>query len=367
VSEGVTRDVRAMAAAVAHALEAPGENGRHGLGAAVASLGEYGLLQACLPRECGGCGLGLDLATADATVDVLRRLGRSDLSLARLFEGHVNAAKLIELYACGPVRERLRRRLRAGELFAVWGADADRPVAIDGDRLEGTKTFASGLGVVDVALVTARTDAGAQLVAVDATLPERQQPSAWRASGMEATLSGAYELDGLPAGAEARVGRPDDLFREPYFIGGIWRYCAAQLGGIEQLAEVMRAELVARGRHADPHQGHRLAEAFSLCERGRLWVRAAARRVEAGDDPEAAVAYAVLARLEIEAAAVELVATVERALGTAAFMRDHPADRLRRDLALYVRQANPDGMRYDAAQVLVRRGVGVGDLWRPPA
>jgi alkylation response protein AidB-like acyl-CoA dehydrogenase len=128
----------------------------------------------------------------------------------------------------------------------------------------------------------------------------------------------------------------------------------------------MRAELVARERHADPYQGHRLAEAFTLCETGRLWVRDAARRVEAGDDPEAAVAYAVLARLRIEAAALELVATVERSLGTRAFMRDHPADRLRRDLTLYVRQANPDGMRYDAAQVLARRGAAVGDLWQPP-
>ena len=57
-----------------------------------------GLLVAALPEAAGGEGVGTSPHTARDTATLLRRLGRADLSAARLFEGHVNAVKLIALH-----------------------------------------------------------------------------------------------------------------------------------------------------------------------------------------------------------------------------------------------------------------------------
>ena len=65
------------------------------LGPALRLMAEAGLLRAVLPEGAGGCGLGWRPAATRALCDLLRALGRTDLSLARLFEGHVNAAVLV--------------------------------------------------------------------------------------------------------------------------------------------------------------------------------------------------------------------------------------------------------------------------------
>lgn len=335
------------------------------LAEAVAAMRRSGLLAACRPVALGGWGVGLEPAAAKATADLLRRVGRADLSVGRVLEGHVNAAKLVDLYARPPARGRLQRALVEGALLAVWGADGPVPVTLDGGSLHGVKRFASGLGVVDLALVTARTAGDVQLVAVDARNVARHAPATWATSGMRASASGDFDVTGLAIGDADLVGSPGDLFREPHFLGGIWRYLAVQLGGLEALVEAARDDLVDRGRHHHPHQAHRLGQALVATETARLWVYDAAIRVEADGAGQDAADYAVLARLAVERLALETIASVERSLGTRAFFEAHPVDALRRDLAFYLRQADPDGMLERSAGRLAERGVPVGELWRP--
>ena len=62
---------------------------------------------------------------------------------------------------------------------------------------------------------------------------------------------------------------------------------------------------------------------------------------------------AILARLKVAQEATGLIALVDEALGAASFATAHPAERVRRDLQFYMRQANPDSMGHEAVERLL--------------
>lgn len=64
---------------------------------------------------------------------------------------------------------------------------------------------------------------------------------------------GEFEAKGIELEHDALLAEPGAYHREPHFQGGVWRYAAAQLGGIEALVEGMRVDPAARGRLDDPH------------------------------------------------------------------------------------------------------------------
>src|SRR6185437_15656418 len=61
----------------------------------IASLRQLGLLAAPVPTELGGLGLGTEPDAAIDIMEVLRLIGRGNLSVGRLYEAHVNALRLI--------------------------------------------------------------------------------------------------------------------------------------------------------------------------------------------------------------------------------------------------------------------------------
>ena len=328
----------------------------------LALLRAAGLATAPLPRPHGGSDWAHGGTATTELFDVLRMLGRANLSVARLYEGHVNAIKLAVLYGAPGQLERLARMVRAGGWLGVWGADGDPPVRLEGSsgalRLRGAKRFASGLGLIDEAVVVVSGTQGAQLVLAPCGEAQRADASSWRVGGMRATASGVYDFDGVSA---EPLGHPGDYMREPWFEGGVWRYCAAHLGGAEALRDAMTALLVRLDRAHDPHQRVRLAEAAMACETARLWIAQAAHRVEGSvgapcRDASGAAAYALLAREATERACVTLMQTVDRALGTMAHGDGTVVERVRRDLGLFLRQANPDAKLALAAAALVGRG-----------
>jgi hypothetical protein len=79
--------------------------------------------------------------------------------------------------------------------------------------------------------------------------------------------------------------------------------------------------------------------------------------------PEQLVAYVNLARLAVEAAALELMQLTQRLVGLQAFMRLNPIERISRDLATYLRQPGPDRALTDAAAWVLAQPVGAQDLW----
>ncbi|KAB1070217.1 acyl-CoA dehydrogenase family protein [Methylobacterium planeticum] len=339
----------------------------------VADLARLGLLAGPVPRRAGGAGLGEEPGAADLAA-VLRRVGAGSLALGRIYEGHVNALQLVARYGDAAQRETLFRDARDGHLFGVWNTEpgqgglALRPEA-GGFRLEGRKTFASGAGRITRALVTARTEPGAPpLMLVVPLAPDtRHDLSDWRAHGMRASATGALDFTGLRVGPETILGEPDDYHRQPHFSGGAWRFAAVQLGGIDAVLDAWRGHLAATGRGVDAHQLARLGEGALAAETAQLWVSRAAEIVaEDRLAPDAVVAYVNLARLAVERAGLEVLQLAQRSVGLQGFLRDHPLERLARDLATYLRQPAPDRALVGAAGHVLAAGAASGDLWADP-
>jgi alkylation response protein AidB-like acyl-CoA dehydrogenase len=319
---------------------------------------------AAFPEAHGGVGLA-DPEHKVELCTLLRILGAADLSLARLFEGHVNAITLVMRYGSLPQIEQLAANVRRGDLTGVWGAEDEtglnRSPHGDGWRLEGRKILASGAGFVRRPLVTLTTPSGPIMYLLDLAGDGRVDLGGWRALGMRATATGTVDLTGLTVGASNQIGEPGDYLRQPAFSGGAWRFCAAHLGAIERLTELYRAQLRARGRGEDPYQLQRLGQCAAACGTALFWIEEAARRVaDESQEPAGVVAFANLTRMVTERAALDVMEHVQRGVGLTAFVRPNPIERICRDLATYLRQPVPDLAMADAARAVLNGELVIG-------
>jgi alkylation response protein AidB-like acyl-CoA dehydrogenase len=141
-----------------------------------------------LPRP--GCGRTLQRWRALAAV------AAADLSLVKLYEGHTDALAILDELGAAEAKGR----------WAVWAAEPPDAVAVyettnGSGRLSGRKAWCSGAGMVEHALVTARTPDGLRvLVHVPLSQPGiHLDAGRWHAVGMAATQSGDVAFDGTLA------------------------------------------------------------------------------------------------------------------------------------------------------------------------
>ncbi|MHB2209714.1 acyl-CoA dehydrogenase family protein [Methylobacterium sp. CM6257] len=333
----------------------------------VADLGRLGLLAAPIPSNEGGVGLGEEPDACELAA-VLRLVGYGSLALGRIYEGHVNALQLVARYGTRAQRSRLFADAREGHLFGVWNTDPPSECLKLGDdgRLRGVKTFASGAGFVTRALVTVKREPGAPplMLVVPLEPGSRADLTGWRAHGMRASATGTVEFEDIAVTEDEILGDWGDYHRQPLFSGGAWRFAAVQLGGIEAVFDAWREHLAATGRGGDPHQLARLGEGAIALEGARQWVERAAR-VVAEDElaPDRIVAFVNLARLAVEKAGLDVLHLAQRSVGLQGFLREHPLERLSRDLATYLRQPAPDRALTTAAEEILRAGGIAGDLF----
>lgn len=297
-------------------------------------------------------------------MEALRLIGRANLSLGRIFEGHVNGARLLAWFGDERQRRGLDDALQSGRVFGVWNTER-APVKIEahansGAALRGGKSFATGAGFIDFAVITAiAEDGGRQMIIVPADIAARADPASWRVRGMKSTVSGTYDLTGLPAGPEERLGKPGDYEREPRFSAGAWRFTAVQLGGIERIMTLLRDHLAESPAKTNPIHRARFGEALAATRSAYLWVREAALRAEAPEAGAAEIAFVLMTRGVVERAGLQAMEAAARIVGTRAFFEDHPLDQACRDLALYLRQPVPDQALDRAAAAFIEQ-----DCWR---
>ena len=344
-------DIQAAAPALDQAAAFPAAD--------IARLAGLGALAAPVPIALGGLGLGTSPEAALDTMELLRLLGRGNLSLGRLFEAHVNAVRLVMRTGMDSVRRKVAAEAAAGHLFGLWVTDPPTAsVRIDAEgRLHGTKMPCSGAGHVDRALITASMADGETCMLI-ARLDGRPRAdrAGWAVHGMRAACNGRVCLDGL-SGADI-VGQPGDYLRQPEFSAGAWRGSAVALGGIEALVAELRHSLASRDRHRDPHQAARVGHALIAQETARAWVRRAALAAETQtDDPSDVVGVVNLARIAVEAAGLEVIQIAQRALDLGAFREGTLAELLFRDLATYLRQPAPDETLTDGALRFITRDL----------
>ena len=335
--------------------------------ASIRALAEIGLLAAPLGTSMGGLGWGTEPSGAASLGLALRLVGRASLPLGRLYEGHVNALRLVQRLGTPAQVAAAARDAQAGRLFAVWNTEApgEPPLTITPEgRLAGRKVLCSGAGHVTRALVTARLgEAPPQLLLISLDPDERADNSVWTAQGMRASATGAVDFTGIAAEPGLRIGAPGDYTRQPDFSAGAWRFAAVHCGGAEAVLEALRDHLRRTGRGGDANQAARLGQAAIAAETARLWVEQAARMAEAPEPGPQAAAYVNLARLAVERAALDVMELAQRSIGLAAFLRPNPLERICRDLATYLRQPGPDRALAEGAAFLLAADAVPGDLW----
>jgi alkylation response protein AidB-like acyl-CoA dehydrogenase len=300
-------------------------------------------------------------AEASRLFRLLASIGHGDLSVGRIFEGHVNALLLIEKFGTLAQRERCQDLAATGHVFGVWNTDMPgEPVRLEKMRLQGRKNFATGVDGLSHAIVTASLSEGRLMIVVPvAGLPVDR--SWWHPLGMRASGSHVVDFNGKDVEPDWILGACNDYLQEPWFSAGAIRFAAVHVGGMHAVFDAAVKHLRATRRTADPYQRHRLGRMGMSVESGYAWLDRAARywaepKHSLGDG---IVAIANATRLEVEALAMTIMEEAERGVGAAGLIAPHPLERLVRDLRTYLRQPNPDG-------ALASLGSAVADgKWRP--
>jgi alkylation response protein AidB-like acyl-CoA dehydrogenase len=320
-------------------------------------IAEAGLLTAPLARTWGGLGLGIDGSSIGKLLTLLTQIGRSNLVVGRIYEGHVNALQLIQTFGTPAQIEAFANAAHQHKIFGVWNAEeADgvkiMPLGNGKYRLEGAKTFATGCGYVDRPFIGGALPNGAWqlcIVPMDevATISD---PSWWQPAGMRATASCKVDFTGVILDESMLIGQPGDYYRQPWLTAGVVRFAAVQLGGAAALFDATRQFLQSIDRTKDPYQEERLGRMALGIESGQLWLQGAASQLQQYDpifagDPAIAhsqamalVAYTNMVRTAIEQIGMEAIQLCARSVGTRGLLPPHSIERIIRDLTLYLRQ-----------------------------
>ena len=331
-----TLDAAAFAAALEHVASGAAARDRDDAGAfpedAVVALERAGALTT--PLSYAG-----ELA-------VLRAVAAADAGVARILDGHLNAAERLRVQAPAALRERELPELAAGRLRAgVWGADPAIPeegarASLDGDRITGVKTFCSGAGGLHRALVLVVEAGGPPLAAwVDLTEPGTVEVDrTWfRGAGMRASASHRVVFHGAPV--LALLGGPGALTEQPWFARDAVRTAATWAGAADGAVDDALGHLAARRETTDLE-----ALAAGRLETWRhglgLWLDDAARVLDASPAPAAAVAARTAAQLRTAVAdgARAILDEAERATGSRPPVTGAALDRAARDLRLFLLQ-----------------------------
>ncbi|WP_298913153.1 hypothetical protein [uncultured Algimonas sp.] len=305
-----------------------------------------------------------DILTYDDPASVARTIrrmiaaGRKDAALGRLFEGHVNALQLVRLYGSEDQRGWAETAQRRGHRAGVWNNDhRGNPLREDEGRLRGAKSFASGAGLLTHALVTTRADSPDHvrmwLVELDEAT-SRTDRSWWQPVGMQRSETHIVSWDGARPARAGPVGGPGLYQRQPHFSGGGLRFAAVQAGAVAGLHDRLVAALTERERAGHPVQRRRIAESFSEAQTAIDAVMMAAHAYEPSD-PDL-LPRVDAARHRVLECAERQIMRVQRAVGLSGLMHPHPLATHLSDLAVYIRQPNPDGSLDAVAEAVLANG-----------
>ena len=333
------------------------------------------LAAAGVPQLAGDrkrCDLGQEIA-------LIRALASADASTARILDGHFNGVERLALGAQGELHERELEQVRQGELLlGVWGADpspGDGPPAsieqADAGALvlRGVKTFCSGAGGVQRALVIAREERGPRRLAyVDVTSAVKIDRGWYRASGLRASESHRVEFHDTPV--LAILGGDDELIREPWLSRDAVRSAATWAGiadcilaatvdavGDSPLDDV-RLHAVGRMRVAQSTIDRWLEYSSSRLRHPEVHIEEehdAADRDPGIDNP--AHALAGECRVALADAARAIAADAARVCGSRALIGGGALDRARRDLDLFLLQHRVDPKLVEIGARTLEKGL----------
>jgi alkylation response protein AidB-like acyl-CoA dehydrogenase len=280
----------------------------------------------------------------DREIALIRALASADASTARILDGHFNGVERLALLAPDELRACELAGVSRGELLlGVWGADPapgeGPPASIVQSHagnwaLRGVKTFCSGAGGVQRALVIARDEHGARRLAyLDVSSAVRIDRDWYSASGLRSSES--HRVEFLDTPILAVLGGTDEIMREPWFSRDAIR-TASTWAGIADCILRMTIDTVG-DRALDDIRLHaigRMRVAQSSIDR---WLEHCVARVE-----EISPALAAECRVALTYAARVIAAEAARVCGSRGLVGGGTLDRARRDLDLFLLQHRLD-------------------------
>lgn len=269
----------------------------------------------------------------------LLALGRTDVPLSRLAEGHVDALRILD---------QADRLPDPDALYGVW-ASRSQQTGVQATRkqgrlvLDGVVRFASGAGVIDRALIPVWLSADEHLLldlAVDRLPVETGQ---WATAAMEVSRSHTVAVRDLAVEPETQVGPPDFYLSRPGFFPGGVGVAACWAGGAARVVDLTRRRL------RDPAEAvrRRLGRMRIHLAAAGAAVTLAAQGLEvllASPDADVLEAQAISteARAVVARAVHGVLAEAQRVAGPAGLAFDEDLTRAIHDLQLYVLQQNAD-------------------------
>lgn len=269
-----------------------------------------------------------------AFAEALTALGRVDLCLARLVEGHADALRILEQADGAP---------RPG-VYGVWasrsaGTGVRAEPSEPGWRLDGELRFASGIDLVDRALLPGWVDPDTHLLFDIVATGVEADRTTWRTAAMDASRSFTVEVHQHCETTDV-VGPENFYLHRPGFLVGGLGVAAVWVGGAQSLLDQVSAGL--RRFAPSAHQLRRLG----LVEQA-VWVARTAVEVTADRLPEldadGVARETTLARTAVVTACEQAGNEVERIVGPGGLSGDARLARTLADLAIFVRQHHVDG------------------------
>jgi alkylation response protein AidB-like acyl-CoA dehydrogenase len=282
-------------------------------------------------------------------IALVRSVAYVDASTARILDGHLNAIERISVSGLSELRETELEAVAEGRLLlGVWGAD---PVPDEGLParvvrrpdgalvLEGVKTFCSGAGGVQRALVVVDGERGGRRLAyVDAGAGLEIDRGWYRACGLRASESHRVEFDGTPV--LALLGGENELLREPYFARDGVRTASTWAGIADGVFDATCAAL--GGRPSDDLRAHAVGSMGVALATIDRWLAHAADRLEASLPADEPGLLAIECRAAIADCARTVATLAGQAAGARALVTGGKLDRCRRDLDLFLLQHRID-------------------------
>lgn len=265
-------------------------------------------------------------------MEELIALGRTDIPLARLSEGHVDAVRILDQAGALPMPD---------ALYGVWASRSARTgvsATERGDELElsGTLRFASGSGLLERALVPVWLDEHRHLLLdLDVTgLPV--DATVWRTAAMAPSRSYERLLDRLLVPRSAQRGAEGFYLGRPGFQAGGAGVAACWVGGAARVLDV----LLAFHPRPSPAQQVRLGQIRADLVVAAAVVRSGGRALlDPGVDTNA---VALEVRTAVAEAVHRILAGARMLTGPTGLALDDAVSHAIPDLELYVLQHNVD-------------------------
>ncbi|MEH3054648.1 MAG: acyl-CoA/acyl-ACP dehydrogenase [Patulibacter minatonensis] len=291
---------------------------------------------------------GLLAPTAFATrgdeLDAVRAVAARGIGAGRVFDGHRNALERLLVHRPADLPDDFHVAVARGDhLLGVWGADpgagdgSPAVLAEDGRSVTGVKTFCSGAGVVDHAIVLVRRTADGPPtlpVVIDLRDPDAVRiDRAWFTS-LALAESHSHRVEFERAPVVAVLGTEGTLSEEPWISGDALRSTAVWAGAAETLLARM---LAASG--GGPAADERVGRAAAIVQGAWVWLGAGLDAVLEEHEGGAASWPTVAAmRLELTERLRDLLRLAAEHGGSRGLVHDTPLHEARDGLDLLLLQ-----------------------------